>query len=295
LVEKLRQLEALGFDSYWKEDHSGLGYADCWTTLTAAAAATTRMRLGSFVSCIYYRSPSLLARMAADVDLLSNGRLVLGLGIGVPAERFDRLGIAGAPSVRERQEALAETIQVVYGLWGGSPFTYQGQHFQVKDAAVQPGPMQQPRVPLLIAGGGERGTLHQVAEYADMANFGPGPNTGRAYALEDIERKLETLRQQCESIGRPYDSIVRSHISLPLILAETPAAVEAKIEALPQRRRERVRAGAGVTGTPSAVLAHYRELAAVGITYFVPCLLPDDQEGLDLLTQEVMPALAPNP
>src|SRR5438876_8964293 len=157
--------EELGFDSYWVQDHP-MGGPDCWTSLAALASTTERLRLGSIVSCVYYRSPALLARQAADVDRLSGGRLVLGVGFGDNEEEFRQMNLP-VPPVPERQAALEETVRIVRGLWSGKPFTFDGVHFGVHDAMLPAGPVQQPYVPVLIAGGGERVTLRQVAEYAD--------------------------------------------------------------------------------------------------------------------------------
>src|SRR5581483_1588486 len=101
------------------------------------AAGTKTIRLLSFVSCIYYHSPALIARMAADVDRISGGRLILGIGIGDDTEEFGQLALA-FPSTRERQEALEEAIAMIRGLWGGEPFSYRGKYFQVADATLAP-------------------------------------------------------------------------------------------------------------------------------------------------------------
>ena len=177
LLEHAQRAEALGFDSLWLVDHPLTATRDCWVGLAAAAQRTSRLRLGSLTSCIYYRSPVLLARMAADVDAVSNGRLVLGLGIGDNVAEFAQLGIP-FPGVVQRQQQLAETIAVVRGLWTGEPFTFEGEQIRVDGARLQSPPSR--HVPLLICGGGERVTLRQVAEFADMANFGPHAWVGNA-------------------------------------------------------------------------------------------------------------------
>ena len=100
---------------------------DAWTTLSAIAARGTSLRLGPLVSCISYRSPALLARLAADVDCLSEGKLVLGLGIGNNQPEYERMGLP-MPSTRDRQQALAETIDIVRGIWDDRPFSYEGAH-----------------------------------------------------------------------------------------------------------------------------------------------------------------------
>jgi alkanesulfonate monooxygenase SsuD/methylene tetrahydromethanopterin reductase-like flavin-dependent oxidoreductase (luciferase family) len=282
-------LEALGFDSFWVQDHPSTS-TDCWTTLAALAVATSTIRLGTSVSCVYYRSPWLLARQAADVDRLSGGRLVLGLGIGDRPEEFRQAGVEWPPTAA-RQRALDETVHIVRGLWRGEPFTYAGEHFRVEEARQVWGPVQQPYVPLLIAGGGERGTLRQVAAHADMCNFGGHEHTGTARTLDDVRRKLGALRRHCAAAGRPPEAILRSHIALPLILAPTPEALRAKLDALPAPTRESRNRGGLVAGTPGEAVAYYRELVAAGMRYFIAAT--GDRETVDLLAEHVMPALAP--
>ena len=135
-VAWVQEAEALGFDSIWAQDHPPR-MPDWATTLAALAMVTRTIRLGSYVNSIYYRTPTLLARMAADVDRMSNGRFVLGIGIGFGAAEFAQFGLT-LPSVRERQEALEETLQIIAGLWGPQPFTFAGKHFQVEEATSAP-------------------------------------------------------------------------------------------------------------------------------------------------------------
>jgi alkanesulfonate monooxygenase SsuD/methylene tetrahydromethanopterin reductase-like flavin-dependent oxidoreductase (luciferase family) len=278
LLGWVRQVEALGFDSFWLGDHTLLFPIDCWTALTALATNTRRVRLGSLVSCVYYRPPALLARVAADVDRLSGGRLVLGLGVGDWPEEFRQLGLA-YPPLSERQEALVEAIEIVLGLWGEVPFTYDGKHFRVEGARVRPGPRQEPRVPLLIAGGGERVTLGQVAAYADMSNFGPTELTGNAWSRDDVRRKLEALRRHCRDRARPYESVLRSHFSSGLLLAPTAGALRSKLEALPAESA--LYRAARFAGTPDEAIA-----------YFLVSVRGGDAETLRLLAERVVPALA---
>ena len=134
------------------------------------------------MTCIYYRHPVMLARMAADVDRMSQGRLILGLGAGDFEPEFAQMGL-DFPPIQTRQQALEEVIQLLRGMWGEAPFSFSGAHFKVQDAHIKPGPAQQPRVPVLIAGAGERVTLRQVAEFADASNFGPNPHTGNVSDL----------------------------------------------------------------------------------------------------------------
>ncbi len=284
----VQEAEALGFDSYWTMDHPTSGM-DCWTLLSALAVTTRSIQLGVAVNCIFYRSPALLARMAADVDRLSEGRLILGLGIGNHEKEFAKLGIPFLP-VSERQEVLAETLQIVEGLWGSTPFTYTGKHFQVSEATVRPGPVQQPHVPVLLAGGGERVTLRQVAQFADVANFGADKRVGGAFTPADIARKYAVLRKHCATLGRNYDSILRSYSSAPVMVAETHAKLMAKLDAIPAHIRQGY-ATSTVAGTPDEICSYYQALVTAGVRYFIVGLFGNDLETVRLLARWVVPQL----
>jgi alkanesulfonate monooxygenase SsuD/methylene tetrahydromethanopterin reductase-like flavin-dependent oxidoreductase (luciferase family) len=176
-----RLAEELGFDAFFTGDHPSW-QSEVWLHLAALAGSTERIGLGPMVTSVLYRPPVLTARLAADLDHLSNGRLVLGVGIGWDAaalgwgtNEFDRMGLP-YPTTRERQEALAEAITIIRGVWGPEPFSFQGRHFRVKDAQVVPPPLQG-MPPFVIAGAGDR-TLRQVAELADACNLGPVVTVG---------------------------------------------------------------------------------------------------------------------
>src|SRR5260370_8506707 len=163
--------EGLGFDSFCGIDDPMLGH-DCWTTLAAVGAVTRTIRLGTHVSCVAYRPPVLLARMAADIDAISNGRMVLGLGSGDMPREFQQLGIA-YPTIQERQAALEEAIGIIRPLLRGETVTFAGTHHRADGAVLRPPPVQQPYIPLLIAGGGERTTPRYVAQYSHILNIAP--------------------------------------------------------------------------------------------------------------------------
>jgi len=308
LLDWAQTVEELGFDSFWIGDHTTLSWRDCWTALTAVATRTRRVRLGSLVSCVYYRPPGLLARMAADVDRLSGGRLVLGLGVGDIPPEFAQLGLS-YPPLPERQAALAETVEIVRGLWVDAPFTFEGAHFRVAEAAVRPGPVQEPHVPILIAGGGERATLGQVARYADVSNFGPSGATGSAWGLDDVRRKYAALREHCTRISRPYESVLRT-FWCPMIVAKTEAGVQAKLDAMtggpplveaartPGMPRVLHTYHALLTpepipyiivaGTPEDMTAYFRVLVDAGVRYVI--VRPEGgAETVRLVAEHVMP------
>lgn len=288
-VAFVRLVEELGFDAYWANDHPTRSM-DCWTMLTALAGVTQRLRLISLVSCVYYRSPVLLARQAADVDRVSGGRLVLGLGIGDDEPEFRQLGLP-YPRLPERQQLLEETVQVVRGLWSGEPFSFEGRHFRLDAVSLRPGPVQLPRVPMLIGGGGERTTLRQVATYADMSNFGAHAWAGAAFEVEDVKRKYAVLAQRCADQGRPSDAVLRSHYTPLITLGSSAAAVERK-RASARIPDPHVRTGP-VFATPQEAVVHYQALVDAGVQYFLVCVDSADRETVDLLAREVVPHIKP--
>jgi alkanesulfonate monooxygenase SsuD/methylene tetrahydromethanopterin reductase-like flavin-dependent oxidoreductase (luciferase family) len=279
--------EAMGFDSVWMADHPTL-LADCWTVLSALATKTTTIRLGTLVNCIFYRHPVLLARMAVDVDRMSDGRLVLGIGIGdIPAE-FQQLGIPYL-SARERQEVLEETVQVVKELWGAEPVAFEGKHLQIQ-ARLPVGPVQQPAIPVLIAGGGEKTTLRQVAQYAHVSNFGAHTFTGGAARVGDVKRKCLALQTHCQNRERDSRAILRSYISMPFILGKTPEIIERKLQAIPAGARQIFQSSIVALG-PQEAITYFQGLMQAGMQYFIVGVSLRDRDTLELLQSEVLPAL----
>ncbi|GHO47649.1 LLM class flavin-dependent oxidoreductase [Ktedonospora formicarum] len=284
----VQMVEDLGFDSFWASDHPFLSQ-DAWITLTIAAQATRKIRLGTLVSCVFYRSPALLARLAADVDRLSNGRVILGIGIGDLPQEFERLGLP-LQSIKARQQALEEAIQMIVGLWQSEDFDWQGTPLQTQQMRLPGVPVQQPRIPLLIAGGGERVTLRQAAQYADVTNFGAHAVIGGAYDISDVVRKYDALRRHCETHSRPYNSVLRSHLTFPLVLAETHEALRLKLEKLPQGWLKMFGSSL-IAGVPQEVITSYQALASAGVQYFICSLFRGDGETLQLLAEQIMPAV----
>ncbi|WGL54067.1 LLM class flavin-dependent oxidoreductase [Nocardioides sp. BP30] len=174
MIEQARTAEAAGFTSLWVMDHLlAPGAAPCdtlesWTLLTAIAGATTTLRLGHLVGCAPFRHPSLLAKMAATFDQISGGRLELGLGWGSVESELTAFGFKPG-SMRQRSEALAETLQILGLMFTGDPFDFDGRHYQLRGAFGLPRPVQT-RIPVHIGGGGRQLTLPLVRAYADWWN-----------------------------------------------------------------------------------------------------------------------------
>ena len=286
LRDFVQTVDDLGFDSFWRSDHPLLT-PDCWTTLAAVAASTRRIRLGSMVSCAFYRNPVLLARIVADVDRVSGGRVILGLGAGDLEAEFRAMGFA-YPPVGERQAALAESLQIVGRLLRSETVTYHGTHCRVEGVTLQPPPVQQPYVPLVVAGGGERTTLRLVAQYADASNLAAERWGGAAATDADVRRKYEVLQAHCTAFGRPYASVLRTYHFFPTLLAESPAALAVK-----QERAASLLALAGVgalVGTPEQAVKRVQTLVDAGCQYFTFAVVEPDT--LRLLAERVVPKVA---
>jgi len=282
--------EELGLDSFFIGDHPGYA-TEPWIHLAAIAAQTSRIGLGSVVNCVYHRHPAMLTRLAGDLDHISNGRAILGLGIGWNVPEFKQLGLP-FPSVKERQEALDEALEIVIGMFGEEPFSYAGKHWWTEGGHYQVRSVQRPYPPILIAGAGEKVTLRQVAQFADVCNFGAGANTGKVRDQSDVTRKLNALRGHCQALGRDYDSILRTHFTSWAMIAPTESEALAKRDRYyPQGLTEEQKI-TRIVGTPDQVIPYYQSLADAGIEYFVVQVLDaTDEETFRLLATEVAPQI----
>lgn len=293
LLDAGRRVEQLGFEGLFLHDHPYFS-PDPWIGLAGLAVATERVTLGSVVFCVHYRHPAYLARLASDLDHLSRGRLMLGLGIGWAEPEFRALDIPFDP-IPARQAALAEAVRIVEGVWGDEPFSFTGRHYRTEAMRIVPRPQQTPRPPLMIAGAGTR-TLRQVARYADACNFGevrPSANPelpDHATGPERIRARLEVLERHCAELGRPYDEVLRTHFVNWLMLAPTEAELQAKFRHYFAEGEQSSLAGTVLAGTPDQIVEHYQARADAGMQYFI-VQLPDaaDHETLELLAREVLP------
>jgi F420-dependent oxidoreductase-like protein len=182
-----------------------------WTTISSLIGVTNKIKLGTLVSGIIYRHPSILAKIGATLDMLSNGRLFMGIGAGWNEEEALAYGIASTfPSVRERLDRLEEVIQIIRKMWTDEPTgTFVGKYYQIKNAYCNPKPIQRPSPPILVGGAGEKRTLEIVAKYADACNlFG---------SSETVKRKLDVLKEHCKKVGRDYDLILKTKLGGILI------------------------------------------------------------------------------
>jgi F420-dependent oxidoreductase-like protein len=214
--------ERTGWDGLWFADHFMPNTAEaagptseCWTTLAAWAATVPRVRLGALVTGNTYRHPAVLANMVANVDNISGGRAVLGLGAGWQQNEHEKYGIPFY-TLKERMDRLEEACQVVNGLLSGDRQSFAGKHYQVDDAPNEPKPVQSP-LPLLIGGGGEKRTMRIAAKYAHEWNVWGSPQT--------LAQKGGVLERHCADLGRNPAEIRRSAQAM-LTFTDDPAVIE---------------------------------------------------------------------
>ncbi len=248
---------------------------ECWTAITYMAAKFPQLDFGALVSCQSYRSPALVAKMGATLQMLTGGRFVMGIGAGWREDEYAAYGF-DFPKPAARLAQMEESIQIIQKMWAGGPATFEGKYYRINDAYCEPTP--DPIPPLLVGGGGEKLSLRIVAKYADWWNYCDTP--------EAFGHKLNVLREHCEAIGRNFDDIVKTWDGIQITVAETEAEALRIYEASPYKRRGRV------VGTPSQVAARLSEYVDLGVEIFF--LRFDDfpsQTGIRLFAEEVMPQL----
>jgi F420-dependent oxidoreductase-like protein len=210
------------FDHFYpiRDDHNG-PCLEGWITLTALAQATRRVRMGTLVTGIHYRHPAVLANMAATLDIVSGGRLELGIGAGWNEEESGAYGIElGTP--RERSDRFEEACEIITGLLSPQQTTtFRGRFYQVTGARCNPKPIQQPHPPICIGGSGEQRTLRTAARFAQHWNFLGG-------TPEQFSHKRDVLYRHCADIGRdPAEILLSSHVIHTGDPAETAASAAA--------------------------------------------------------------------
>jgi F420-dependent oxidoreductase-like protein len=204
-------VEETGWDGIWLADHfmpnaenTDAPWPEAWTTLAALAAVVPRIRMGTLVTGNTYRHPAVLAKMAATVDHISNGRVVLGLGSGWQENEHAKYGIP-FHTVNNRLARLEEACQVIKALFSEESTSFGGEFYQLADAPLVPKPVQV-NLPLLIGGGGEKVTLKITARYADEWNVWGSVDT--------LIHKMKILDQHCETVSRISTDIQRSAVAL---------------------------------------------------------------------------------
>ncbi len=292
------------WESIWVYDHfhtvpvpSEEATHEAWTLMAAFAASTSRVRLGQMCTCMSYRNPAYLAKVATTVDIVSGGRIEMGIGGGWYEHEWRAYGY-GFPPVRERLGRLREGVEIMHQAWTTGTATLDGDYYQVDGARVYPMPLQDGGIPLWIAGGGEKVTLRIAAQYARYTNFAGTP--------EEFARKSDLLRAHTVDLGTDFDAIVRSS-NYNTVIAPTEQEVQDRLAAIEARvapylgpeTTERFMAdyrsdGALAVGTPEQVVERLSRMQELGMTYGI-FYFPEaayDRSGIELFEREVAPALA---
>jgi F420-dependent oxidoreductase-like protein len=289
--------EAVKAKAQWAENHGfvwfsvmdyliqigGVGtpdqpFMEGWTILSALAAVTSRIRLATLATSVGYRNPAHLAKIAAGVDLISRGRLTLGIGAGWNEAEYKQYGWEFPPRPATRIRQMEEAVRLILQMWTEPRTTFHGRYFHAEDAILEPKPVQQPRPPVMIAGGGEQLTLRAVARLADACNVGGD--------LATVSHKLAVLRRHCDSVQRDYDTIEKTH-NYSWRLARDEAGVPAKRQRLAARGPLR-----GFVGTVSQAVDLIGQYRDAGVQVLINSDYRNDFESHELMAAEIMPHFA---
>jgi F420-dependent oxidoreductase-like protein len=302
MLDSARTADEGPYESIWVYDHfhtvprpTQEATHEAWTLMAAFGAATSRVRLGQMCTCMSYRNPAYLAKVAATVDIVSGGRTEMGIGAGWYEHEWRAYGY-GFPTAGQRLAMLDEGVQIMRQLWANGVATLDGKHYQVDGAICQPLPLQQGGIPLWIAGGGEKKTLRIAAQYGQYTNFDGTP--------EGFAHKSQILAEHCREVGTDYDAIVRS-ANYNVVIGETQAEVAERLEwsrahlakYIPQDVADQTveqLASGPLVGTPDQVIERLTELNGLGMTYAIVYFadIAYDRTSFNLFTEKVIPALA---
>lgn len=291
------------WDSLWVYDHfhtvpvpTDEATHEAWSLMAALAASTAEIKLGQMCTAMSYRNPVYLAKVAATTDIISGGRVQMGIGAGWYEHEWRAYGY-GFPSAGVRLARLDEGVQIMRDAWRDGRVSFEGKHYQADGAIVSPKPLQSGGIPLWIAGGGEKVTLKIAAKYAQYTNFSAD--------LDEFEHKSQILAEHCRDVGTDYASITRS-ANVNAIVGATDADFADRCELV----RGRVAGVCGdaaaeammavndnpysATGTPERVVERLTKLRDLGCDYVI-CYFPEaayDRSGIELFEQQVIPALS---
>ncbi len=290
LLQLWQRADALGYDSAWLFDHflpiTGERTGPCfegWTLLTALAAQTQRLHAGCLVTSVIYRHPAVLANMGATLDVVTGGRLELGIGAGWFEAETVAYGMP-FPRTGERLAQLEEALQVIRMLWTQDYSDFKGRHFTLTQARCEPKPVQKPNPTIWVGGQGEKVTLRVVAAQADGWDTDMLP-------LDVYAHKLDVLAQHCARVGRD-PTTVRKMIHFAGVIAEDERTAQQRAEALAQQWNTSVAElrGRVLMGTPQQAAEQLMAYSEWGVEHFVLSLAaPYDMKMVELYINEVAP------
>ena len=288
-----RTAETEGIGAFFRSDHylkmgdvSGLpGPSDAWITLAGLARDTTSIRLGTMVTSATFRLPGPLAISVAEVDVMSSGRVELGLGAGWFEAEHSAYGIP-FPPLGERFEKLEEQLSIITGLWetkSGDVFRFSGQHYSLADSPALPKPVQRPRPPIIIGGHGAKRTPRLAARFADEYNV--------PFAPYEVSRtQFERVDAACDAVGRDPGSVVRS-VALVVCCGANDEDVARRAAAIGREVAELQENG--LAGRPEEVAAKIKTYEALGVTrVYLQVLDIDDLDHVRLIARDVLPAVS---
>jgi len=280
------EFERLGFHSVWLNDHlygipaPQLPIMEAWTTLAAVGAVTNRVELGTLVSPVGFRNPALLAKIAATLDNITAGRVIVGLGGGWFQMEYSGYGF-DFPSVKDRLEQLEEAVVLMKKMWTEPQATFQGEHFRADSVFCEPKPKRQPHPPILIGGGGEKVLLRLVAQHADIWN-------NLAVNQADLPRKIERLHAHCAAVHRD-PATLRISQQCMVVIGENETDAAQKVRKAAQIYGGHL--GPGISGSPAQCIDKIGEFASRGCTMFVIEFFGrDTREPARLFAENVLPA-----
>jgi F420-dependent oxidoreductase-like protein len=273
-----KRAEQVGLYSLWMMDHffqvekffgpPSDEMLEGWTALAFASGQTNRIKLGTLVTSVSARHPSILIKIVATLDVLSHGRVYFGIGAGSYKEEYIGLGIP-FPPLAERFECLEETLKIAHQMWEGNERPFETKHYRLAHPLNSPRPVQKPHPPILIGGGGEQKTLRLVAQYGDACNL------PARLGKEALHHKLAVLREHCECVGRSYEQIEKTTLLSNLSLT---------------------RDGRGGSMTPDLFIKSLTDLAALGFDHVIFSIRNvTEQEPFELLAQEIVPVVTKIP
>ena len=283
-------IDSLGYDTAWTFDHffpilsdpSGPCF-EGWIALTALAAETSRVQAGVLVSGNTYRHPAVLAKMAATLDHITGGRLIMGIGAAWFEMEHTAYGIP-FQTTAERIHRLDEAAEIIKRLWTEKQVTFEGRYYQLKDAYCEPKPVQQPRPRIMIGGSGEKLMLRVIARRADIWNTFGSP--------ELFRHKIEVLREHCAAVDRNFDGIEVSWAGAALVTDSRDEKDELlrRFAAAFGITPEQYELGA-LVGSASEVRDRIAQFIDVGVTHFIPIAnTPFNHESIRRFAEEVIPA-----
>ena len=295
-----RTLEATGYESAWVYDHFHTNPVpsqevtyEAWSLMSALAVTTDTIRLGQMCTANSYRAPSYLAKVAAGVDVLSGGRLEMGIGAGWYEHEYLGYGYE-FPKASVRIGQLREGVEIMRRMWTEDEVHFAGEYYELEGGICRPRPLQRPHIPIWVAGGGEKLTLRISARFADYTNFG--------ITLDEFIHKSAVLADHCAAVGRDFDAIVRTSNS-DVVIGATEADVVDRMDWLrahyePYLGAERANryvdrlVETHLVGTPEQIVERLTPWVEAGMSYLIAFFheAAHDTSGMELFAAEVAPA-----